>query len=190
MLFTSMMQQLFDSFENLFLNFSFRRLIFWLSVVAVIGVGLYYGERATNYLHLRRIEKKIQLLKELDALDKNGLAKSNQLGPIYNDLVADLAAQKPYMPVLNVDFSGRRIGGFFIGTSLAWILFLVAVFGSIFGNLNIATKAASMMVLWGIIFGIIGALFTASIKTALILTFVQVLAFIIVVFYLPQRREI
>jgi hypothetical protein len=188
-----MMQQLFDSFERLFLNFSFRRLIFWLFVVTLIGVGLYYGERATNYLHLWRIEKKILLLKELDALDKNGMAKNSQLGPIYNDLVVELTKQKPDMPALNVDFSGRRIGGFFIGASLAWALFLVAVFGSLFGNLNIATKAASMMVLWGIIFGIIGTLLPANITikcAILILIPVQVLAFIIVIFYLPQKREV
>jgi hypothetical protein len=58
----------------------------------------------------------------------------------------------------------------------------------VFCNFIIATKAASMMVLWGIIFGIIGALFPVSIKTALILIIIQILAFIIVVFYLPQKR--
>lgn len=149
-------QKFLTSLEDLFLNFNFRRLLYWLFIISFMVLVLVYGERMTNYLYFWRIEKRILLLKELQALDQSGIANNGQLSSIYNDLVAELATYKVYNPSFTLRFGSNQIWKFVTGTSVGLIMIIIGFAINIHDGNMPPKKPVIGMAIWAIVFGIIG----------------------------------
>ena len=120
-------QHFLTSLEDLFLKFNVRRLLYWLFVISFIFIVLVFSERLTNYLYFWRIEKRITLLKELYSLDQSGIAKNDQLSPVYNDLVGELNSYKAYHPSININFRADQLWRFISGASVGLIGLAISI---------------------------------------------------------------
>ncbi|MBX3084384.1 MAG: hypothetical protein KF716_22295 [Anaerolineae bacterium] len=103
-----------------------------LIVVATIAIGCGWAWNSlTGDFTLRRLEKQISLLKELNELNQANVSQSTELQPIYTRLTAELRDYNPSLQVPNDILSNPRFLQFF---GAGWIWFTMAFFMIFIGN--------------------------------------------------------
>lgn len=124
-----MFDRLFDSFEKLIDEFSWRRLVFLFALLLIIVIVVWGFESYTGYWRLSRIERVATLLNSIQALQSNPAIQQDP------NLSATLAALKRDIK----DFTERRVEPPIIGSgwlkALAgaslWLLFSLLFFPKI-----------------------------------------------------------
>jgi hypothetical protein len=81
-----------SSLESLFLEFNYRRLLFWVFVVLAIVTGLVVFENLTGYAYFSRMERKVSILKSLNELAHDDISSKPELNAIYQDVISELEA--------------------------------------------------------------------------------------------------
>lgn len=158
-----------SSLEALFLQFNFRRLLFWVFIIVAAGSLLFATEGMIGYTFFFKMERKISLLKSLNELAQNGIANNSELSPIYHELVAELASYKveplsikQITSALNTlslhipEWLGKFVSGGLLG-------FLVALSG--LAERKKGSDRWSSLVLGGLFFGILAGLVGIIIPT-------------------------
>ena len=70
------------SLESLFLEFNYRRLLFWVFVILLIITGLIVFENLTGYAYFSRMERKVSILRSLNELSHNDISSKPELNSI------------------------------------------------------------------------------------------------------------
>ena len=87
----SMLKPLFDFLEKLVNEFSWRRLVFFVCLLVVVGGGVWIFESYTGYFRLARIEKEIALLAKMRDLSSDEIIRRDEgLQIIYDNARLDL----------------------------------------------------------------------------------------------------
>ena len=137
------MDKTIERLEALFTEFRWGRLVFWLVLILLLfAVGLVV-ETTTGVRFLWSMDRKVQLLTQLQELASEGIAQDPQLGPIYQDSVRELAEYKvePLRISLVLDLEGTIK---FLGAALPVMLFYVATwFGDTFDPIRERIKRRS-----------------------------------------------
>lgn len=82
-----MLEPVFSFFEKLVTEFSWRRFGFLFGVLVLVTIGAWIYESYTGNFRLARIQKSIQLLRELATLSENkGVKEDEKLTAIYQGL--------------------------------------------------------------------------------------------------------
>lgn len=115
-----MLEPIFQSFEKLFTEFSWKRL-FYIAILVTIAVGLFFAyERYTHYFQLARIERTTNILTQLYTLSADGkLEEHPELKRIHEQLTAELELSLSN-PEINLPIS-RPLLKFLAGAFL-WVL--------------------------------------------------------------------
>src|SRR5436309_3995999 len=87
-----MFDRVFESLQSLFVQFSVRRLLFWIFVVVIVGIGLILYLSALDPFFYDQMDRRSSLLRQFQVLAQSGVAADPELGPIYHRLVAELAS--------------------------------------------------------------------------------------------------
>ena len=158
-----------SSLEALFLQFNFRRLLFWLFIIIAIIVTLTTAENLTGYTYFSRTERKVAILKDLHELSKNEITQNKNLNPIYQDIVAEINSYEieplsfmQFFAAFNTialqtpEEFGKFISGGFLG-------FLVAISGLI--DRKKGAEGWSSAFFGGLVFGLIFAFIGMFIPT-------------------------
>src|SRR5687768_14744441 len=85
-----MLDTLVQSIENIFVQFSLRRLLYIAFLLVVVLGGLFIFDRATGYSARKKLEMRLTALERLSVLETNGVAVSPSLGPLYTSTVVQL----------------------------------------------------------------------------------------------------
>ena len=118
-----MLEPVLQTFEKLFLEFSWRR-FFFVVIVLGLSVGVFAAfEWYTSYFKIARLEKTTELLTKLRDLQSDGqLAKQEDLQRIYLTISSQLEeASRPHV----VDLSPKSSIAKFFGGSVLWLLFSI-----------------------------------------------------------------
>ena len=116
-----MLDSLIQSVENAFVQFSFRRLLYVVFILAIVPGGLYVLNEMTGYTVYRRVDSQIDALQRLHALEKGGIRQSPALAPIFQMVVRELGSQ-PVHP-FNYEFRPDPLLKF-LGASLVPLIFV------------------------------------------------------------------
>ena len=157
------------SLESLFLEFNYRRLLFWVFIIFAFITGLVIFENLTGYAYFSRMERKVSILKSLNELSQDDIASKPELNTIYQDTISELKAYKieplsffgilsnlgSNIPHIPSEF-GKFISGGFLG-------FMVAIAGLV--DRNKGGEKWSSTFWGGLVFGIIMGLIGAIIPT-------------------------
>lgn len=142
-----MFGDLVKSIENAFVDFSLRRTLYVLFVLALIVGGLYVFDSMTGYSSARRLDAQLSAVERLHALEKAGIRESAALAPIYTRIVVQQQVVTPTrLPSWRVDGSEAVVK--FIAGAIIPLLFVLAGFvqmirgepgaGSTFGGAAVA----------------------------------------------------
>jgi len=85
-----MLESLVKSIENTFTQFTLGRLLYIIFVIVFLGGSVYLYNDSTGYTLYGKIDNKISALERLHNLEKNGIKESEDLLPLYNDVINDL----------------------------------------------------------------------------------------------------
>ena len=147
------MQAIFDAFEKLISDFSFKRIFFWTFTIFIIGNTLYQYENYTKQFELNKIEKSILLLDKLQKYQINHTTKQDtELDSIYTNLKRNLLnisqeSESDLSKIINIIPLWLKK---FLITLLPWLfltMFLIgqegnAIKGALFFGLIMATIGA------------------------------------------------
>ncbi len=151
----SMFEPLFQIFERLVSDFSWRRvllLIIFFSVVTMCVIGL---ENYGGYVRLARIEKSVQLLEKLAALQNSkSIVADDKLQKVYDGLASDLSN------FVNRDESKLGVNSTLlraIAGAMPWLLMCTAYISGFRKGDEKATHALLGCMIFAFVFGAIGA---------------------------------
>ena len=113
------------SFEALFLEFNLRRLLQWMFLAFIIVLAANFSERMTGYFFFRSMEKKVSLLKDLQALDQSGINQNQELSAIYHQTIVELSDHKVETPRLPNLPQSERLWLFISGSSFFFLLSII-----------------------------------------------------------------
>lgn len=117
-----MFASIFNFLDKIITDFSWRRLITFITFFLIIGATIFIAESYTNYLALNKLEKEIMLLKEISQI-KTKIDNDSTLINIYEGLTKDLAHlvnRRSNFPSIN-----SYVLRFLVG-SVPWILMTLA----------------------------------------------------------------
>ena len=100
-----MLDGLIGSVERTFVQFSVRRLFFLLFVMTVVVAGAYFVDIRTGYTSFLRLERTVESMERLHALEVAGIKESPELAPLYRQAVAQLTELKTTREVRGVQLS-------------------------------------------------------------------------------------
>jgi len=157
------------SLESLFLEFNFRRLLFWVFVVFAVVTGFTVFENLTGYAYFSRMEKKVAILKSLNELAQDEISTKPELNSIYQDVTSELESYQikplsfsgilsglgPTAPQIPAEF-GKFISGGLLG-------FMVAIAGLV--DRKKGGEKWRSTFLGGLVFGILMGLIGIVIPT-------------------------
>lgn len=143
-----MFEPVFQSFEKLIIEFSWRRLVFLLLLLTLAGVCIWIWESNTGQMRLTRIEKTISILSSIKELQENKTIQSDPtLSAVLISLKDELRAfteKKSEAPIIT-PFLSKALAG-----SSPWLLFAFFFLAT-----TKARKEEDIM-------GLIGCIFLAS----------------------------
>jgi hypothetical protein len=154
-----------SSLESLFLQFNFRRLLFWIFLFSCIGLSLSIFENYTGYFYFSKIEKKIVMLNSLNELSKEKISKNSELYPIYKDLVINIQSY-PIEPssiaksILPEQQITEKVLKFISGALLGIILLIMGILDGIAGKKDWQDNVSG-----GLVTAIVFGLFSIIIPT-------------------------
>jgi len=156
-----MFEPIYQIIENLISKFSWRRLFVNISVLSVIFGGILAFEAYTDYFYLRRIKTELALLNELTEISKKHTVNNNSnLHEIYKSLEnkTSKTTNKPKWQILSLKPLSLKpwILKTLSGASL-WILFTLLFAKGVVAGESDANAGFMGCVIFGIIFGVIGA---------------------------------
>lgn len=116
-----MFESVFQSFEKLIIEFSWRRLVFLLLLLSLAGTCIWLWENNTGQMRLTRIERTIGILNSIKDLQENQVIKSDPslqstLSALKEDL-KEFTERKSEAPVLSAAWR-KAIAG-----AAPWLLF-------------------------------------------------------------------
>jgi len=148
-----MFESVFQAFERLVTDFSWRRLLFWVLFVTVLGGSFMIFERYTGQFKLRKLERATALLERLETLrqhpsvfqdsalaatyrgirDQLGdLLKPADLRPSVSPIVwRGMAAAAPWLLIALAFVPGLRRGEAGMGSAVVGVLIIGIVFAGI-----------------------------------------------------------
>jgi hypothetical protein len=88
-----MFDSLIQSIENTFVQFSFRRLLYVVFLLALVLSALYVFNEVTGYSFYQRLDRRISAMERLRALETGGIEQSKELGPLYRSVTSSLREQ-------------------------------------------------------------------------------------------------
>ena len=153
------MEKTIERFEALFTEFRWGRLVFWIVLALLFfGAGLIV-ETTTGIRFMWSMDRKIELLTELNDLAKEGVAQDPQLGPIYQSAVRELAGYdvKPLTMSMELDFDFlvKFVAAAAAGAiAMVWLLFFAAgdnLGGGLSGALLQMTREGKIQKPYGLI---------------------------------------
>lgn len=154
------MGELFKEFMNLFRGDEspILKLAKFLAVLAVLFAAVIALESAMGLVTIGRLERKVNLLKELNALAENGIAAKRELKPIFLDTLRDFRQYNPDLGImLSKSFPDDHqpdILEVLSGASL-WILMGLAMLNSIEGGCLVKLTGSVLVIIVGIAAGAI-----------------------------------
>ena len=121
-----MFDTLIKSIEEVFVQFSFRRLLYILFLIFIVVSSLHVFDQLTGYTRFLRIDKRLTILERLHTLEEKGIQKSEQLKNVYDEIIAELH-QQPFSP-FDFQLNYEPIIKFLSST---WIILLIVIYGAI-----------------------------------------------------------
>lgn len=162
-----------------------------VSILFVLALVSWLVEAQFDLVLFWNLERKVSLLKELNSLAQNGVTKSSDLNPIYQNLAKELA-RIGAPPILTSSFS---IGFFkFVSGAFFWFAFLaLALFVGAKPDDKAITLDDSMtgLVMLGLFFGVVGVIlpFVSPSINYLGFPLAQVLLFFIIFWWWKRARR-
>ncbi|MCK6626381.1 MAG: hypothetical protein L6R45_14540 [Anaerolineae bacterium] len=127
-----------------------------ISILFFLTLGWWFVENQFGLVFFWNLERKVALLKELNSLAQDGITQNNELNPIYQSLVGELARSET-PPILTLSFA-VGFWKFFSGASFWFVLLVLALFvGAKPDDENITVDdSMTGLVMLGLIFGVVG----------------------------------
>lgn len=152
------MGDLFREFLNLFRGdeSQFIKLAKFLGLLAIILVLIVALESAMGLVTIGRLERKVNLLKELSTLAENGIGKNSELQSVFSDAVRDL---KQYNPDLGKMLSSSLPNDYepdwleVLSGAVLWILMGLAMLNSIEGGKLVKLTGSALVIIVGLAAG-------------------------------------
>lgn len=108
--------------ENLFERLGIPR-VYTVVVLGIIVMAiLFFIEGQMGIVFFRNMEKKVSLLKELHSLAQEGINQSDELNPIYQETLAELAAYKVHFFSFSRITNPEGFWKFLAGGSVGFLL--------------------------------------------------------------------
>lgn len=152
-----MFGELVKSIESAFIDFSIRRALYVLFVLALLVGGLLAFDRMTGYSRSHRLDAQLSALERLHALEKAGIRDSRDLSAVYDHLVAQVKDTTPaIMPIWRADDADSSLK-FIAGAAIPLLFVLIGLVQLIRGEpgassvLGGAAVAAAVMGLAAVI---------------------------------------
>jgi len=185
------LDSLIRSVESTFVQFSFRRLLYFIFIVTVFLVGLYVANELTGYTVYIRLSRRLELISRLRELETQGVRSSGNLSPLYDQALEALRTDqgprlKPNLPV--------RGSVKFLSAALIPLIFMIASLpGLMKGDSEASSQFAGATVV-GLLFGIAGLFAPTSrslLATAITLFGAQLVVLgMLMVIYRRQRAKV
>lgn len=151
-----MRETIVDAFDKLVSDFSWRRLLSLVLLIAAIVVGVVAFDRYTGYFRLQRLQRGVELLAALDELGARPSIMSDSVrARIHYDLLKELeeAVRAPQLPSPLSPPILKAIAG-----AAPWLLLMSAfLIAGRLGSPGAATAAVGVL-LFVVVFGAIGML--------------------------------
>jgi hypothetical protein len=184
-----MLDSLIQSIENAFIQFSFRRLLYVLFVLAVVLSTAYAWNELTGYTYYFRLEKQVTLLERLNALERNQVSSSPTLAPLYTALVKQLllAKKEPFA----FHFDVVPIAKFFAAAVIPFIFVFVAMIQKVRGApdwSDMLVGALTMTLLLGIP-AALSPTFGSLLLTAVVYFVAQVVLLVWMAVFFDRRKR-
>jgi hypothetical protein len=90
-----MIDGLIKSIERTFVEFTFRRLLYVLFLLALVSGALYLFDNSTGYSFYARLDRRIEALEKLQQIESRGFKPASELDSIFNATVAELRDHSP-----------------------------------------------------------------------------------------------
>lgn len=120
-----MLDTIFRSLEDTFVQFNFKRLLFWMFLIVATVIALFVFEHYTGLGHNIRLDGELSTLERLRTLEKEGITSSPTLKKEYERIVASLHNDgTSTMTFLNLDIEKGSVVKFFAATFLWWVLLI------------------------------------------------------------------
>lgn len=150
-----MFEPVFQSFEKLISEFSWRRLVFLLSLLILAGICVWLWENNTGQMRLTRIERTIAILGAMKDLQDHQVIKSdptlqNTLAAVKEDL-REFTERKSEVPVLGTAWRKAIAGG------APWLLFALLFLPALKTGKQDELNGLLGCVILVVVFGAIGA---------------------------------
>jgi hypothetical protein len=144
-------------FEGLKLPIRWVAIIF--SIVLII-MGIWGYEKITGQFYLSKLEKKVQLLKELQAIADAGVQNNPELFPIYEKTVNEISKydvrELSFSTFISINMGEPSVLGKAISGAIIWIIVLLI---GVSTEIQKAGKITGMAIAVGFVVLIVAALF-------------------------------
>jgi hypothetical protein len=154
-----MFEAVFQSFEKLISEFSWRRLVFLVILLLMVATAIWLWESNTGQMRLTRIERTISILNSIKDLQEHPVMKSDStlqstLSALKDDLkkFTERKSQPPFWSLINITWQKAFAGGFL------WLLFSLIYFSSLRTKKQSDFHALIGCLFLAVVFGCIGAL--------------------------------
>lgn len=143
---------------------------FWkfIKFVAVLTIGLLFVvslESAMGLVTIGRLERKINLLNELNALTETGMGSRDQLVPLFNEAVSDLEQFNPDLRLMALSILPDDYEPAFIeilAGAAIWILMGLAMLKTTKGGKVSKLASSGLVILFGLVIGVFTDLIIVS----------------------------
>jgi len=121
-----MIDTLIKSIEDTFVQFTFRRLLYVLFLLALVCGALYVFDQSTGYTFYSRLDKRIEALEKLQAIESRGFRQSSDLDSIYQSIIVELRDHPP--SPLRLHIGTDPFVKFFAAALVPFVFIIVGVF--------------------------------------------------------------
>jgi len=183
---------MFNMFERLISDFSWKRLISFLFLVAIFIGGITFFESYTNYFEMKKIEKQIDLLNQISEIETEGILKKDpELKSIYDSIKKNLTelTSSPPVEIVAKPFIPQWAWKFLAGAFLWWLFSVAYIPGTRRGEKESLNAFIGLLIV-GVIFGAVGAFLPDRIGKLAIYLFYPIGHFLLVCFLILTVQAI
>lgn len=175
---------IFNMFEKLISDFSWKRLIFFFLFIAILIGAITFFESYTKYFEMKKIEKQIALFNQISKIGTEEVFKKDpELKSIYASIKKNLKkiTTTPSVERVIKTFIPQWIWKFIAGAFL-WFLFCAAYIPGMRKREKESVNAFIGLLVVGIIAGTIGAFLPNRLGNAVLYLFYPIGHFLLVCF--------
>lgn len=121
------MVDILNFFKELFKNIKNKKILVWIFIIFILGGLILYPIIDANFLYYGRINKRIEILKNITTLDQNKIEENQNLKQEYESILIDMSSQRDkYMDkIIRVESSSKE--NLIKGIASSWIFLILFI---------------------------------------------------------------